>query len=37
MLLEPEQDALLFFDFKNTRHPSISLTVEKEVDHKLPF
>ena len=37
MLLEPEQDVLLFFDFINNRHPSIRLTVEKEVDHKLPF
>jgi len=32
-----EQDALLFFDFINTRHSNIRFTMEKEVDHKLPF
>jgi len=36
-VFETEQDALLFFDFINTRHPNIRFTMEKEVDHKLPF
>ena len=36
-VFETEQDALLFFDFINTRHPNIRFTVEKDVDHKLPF
>ena len=36
-VFETEQDALLFFDFINTRHPNIRSTMEKEVDHKLPF
>ena len=36
-VFEPEHDALLFFDFINTRHPNIHFTMEKEVDHKLPI
>ena len=36
-VFEKEQDALLFFDFINTRHRNIRFTMEKEVDHKLPF
>ena len=36
-VFETEQDALLFFDFFNTRHPNIRFTMEKDVDHKLPF
>ena len=36
-VFETEHDALLFFDFINTRHPNIRFTMEKEVDHKLPF
>ena len=35
-VFETEQDALLFFDF-NIRHPNIPFTMEKEVDHRLPF
>ena len=36
-VFETEQDALLFFDFINTRHPNIRFTMEKEVHHKIPF
>ena len=36
-VFETEQDALSFFDFINTRHRNIRFTMEKEVDHKIPF
>ena len=32
-----EQDAMLFFDFINSRHPNITLTFEKQVNSKLSF
>ena len=36
-LFHTESDALLFFDFINSRHPNIRFTMEAESDHKLPF
>ena len=36
-LFRTESDALLFFDFINSRHPNIRFTMEAESDHKLPF
>ena len=35
-LFHTESDALLFFDFINSRHPNIRFTMEAESDHKLP-
>ena len=32
-----EHDAIIFFDYINSRHPNIRFTMEKEVHHKLPF
>ena len=32
-----EHDAIVFFDYINSRHPNIRFTVEKEAHHKLPF
>ena len=32
-----ENDALLFFHYINSRHPNIRFTMEKEVDHRIPF
>ena len=32
-----EDDALMFFDYINARHPSIRFTMEREIDKKLPF
>ena len=36
-LFHSEHDAILFFDYINSRHPNIRFTMEKEVQHKLPF
>ena len=36
-LLHSENDALLFFHYINSRHPNIRFTMEKEVDHRIPF
>ena len=36
-LFHTESDALLFFDFINSRHPNIRFTMEAESDYKLPF
>ena len=27
----------IFFDYINSRHPNIKFTMEKQVNHKLPF
>ena len=32
-----ENQALLFFDYINSRYPYIRFTMEKEIDHKIPF
>ena len=32
-----ENQALLFFNYINSRHPNIRFTMEKEIDHKIPF
>ena len=36
-LFHPENQALLFFNYINSRHPNIRFTMEKETDHKIPF
>ena len=36
-LFHSEHDATLFFDYINFRHPNIRFTMEKQVNHKLPF
>ena len=36
-LFHSEHDAILFFDFINSRHPNIRFTMEKEAHRKLPF
>jgi len=39
-LFPTESDALLFFDFINSRHPNkrfMQFTMKAESDHKLPF
>ena len=36
-LFHSEHDAIIFFDYINSRHPNIRFTMEKEVHHKLPF
>ena len=36
-LFHSENDALLFFNCINARHPNIRFTKEKEIDHKIPF
>ena len=36
-LFHSEHDAILFFDYINSRHPNIRFTMEKEAQHKLPF
>ena len=36
-LFHSEHDAVLFFDYINSRHPNIRFTMEKEVDYKIPF
>ena len=36
-LFHSENQALLFFNYINSRHPNIRFTMEKETDHKIPF
>ena len=36
-LFNNEEDALMFSDYINARHPSIRFTMEREIDKKLPF
>ena len=36
-LFHSEHDATIFFDYINSRHPNIRFTMEKQVNHKLPF
>ena len=36
-LLHSEQDASAFFDYISSKHPNIRFTMEKEIDHVLPF
>ena len=36
-LFNTEQDALIFFEYINGRHPNIRFTMEKEENRKLPF
>ena len=36
-LFHSEDQALLFFNYINSRHPNIRFTMEKEIDHKIPF
>ena len=36
-LFHSEQDAITFFDYINSQHPNIRFTMEKEIDHVLPF
>ena len=36
-LFHSEHDAIIFFDYINSRHPNIRFTMEKEAHHKLPF
>ena len=36
-LFNSEQDAIAFFDYINSQHPNIHFTMEKEIDHVLPF
>jgi len=36
-LFHYDSDALLFFHYINSRHPNIRFTMEKEVDHRIPF
>ena len=36
-LFHSEHDAIIFFDYINSRHPKIRFTMEKEAHHKLPF
>jgi len=36
-LFNNEEDALLFFDYINARHPRIRFTMEREIDRKLSF
>ena len=36
-LFHSEQDAIAFFDYINSQHPNIRFTMEKEIDHVLPF
>ena len=36
-LFHSEHEALLFFNYINSRHPNIRFTMEKEIDHKIPF
>ena len=36
-LFHSEHDAILFFDYINSRHPNIRFTMEKEAQHKLPY
>ncbi|XP_068697607.1 uncharacterized protein [Montipora foliosa] len=36
-LFHSENQALLFFNYINSRHPNIRFNMEKETDHKIPF
>ena len=36
-LVHSEHDAVIFFDYVNSRHPNIRFTMEKELNRKLPF
>ena len=36
-LFPSKQDADLFFNFINSQHPNIHFTMEKEINHVLPF
>ena len=36
-LFHSERDAIIFFEYINSRQPHIRFTMEKEVHHKLPF
>ena len=36
-LFHSEHNAIIFFDYLNSRHPNIRFTMEKEVNHKLPI
>ena len=36
-LFNSDRDATIFFDYINSRHPNIKFTMEKQVNHKLPF
>ena len=36
-LFHSENQALLFFNYINSRHPNIRFTMGKEIDHKIPF
>ena len=36
-LFHSEHDATIFFDYINSRHVNIRLTMEKQINHKLPF
>ena len=36
-LFNSDRDATIFFDYINFRHPNIKFTMEKQVNHKLPF
>ena len=36
-LFHSEQDAIAFFDYINSQHPNIRFTMEKEIEHVLPF
>ena len=34
---EKERDSLNFLNFLNNKHPNIKLTIEKQVNHSIPF
>ena len=36
-LFNSDRDATIFFDHINSEHPNIKFTMEKQVNHKLPF
>ena len=36
-LFDNENDALLFFDYINSRHPNLRFTIEREVGKKFTF
>ena len=35
--LNSEQDSLIFLDFLNKRHPNITFTIEKQINHFIAF
>ena len=37
ILFRSENDALLFFNYINSGHHNIRLTMDKEIDHKISF